>query len=253
MRKPRPKKGNAPAAQTVGASSAQNQPINERTRLMNSNTPGSKSEPIPDSDKTCKPVGFIRFHGLSLLVVENCGLQYIEGKLLTDLCGINWKSAKVTIKTGDNAVLYGTKALYPPRIGGLGSASTPQNVEDGVMSVPRNEILFIRLDRSRIFLARVNTSHMKAQGNAAGAGWLLNLQIEWAEVLHAYETNGVAIKKGRRDDLGDLGLLYKLRGMAETNAERAALSRQIGDQHNEMGYPLIDDEQQASLFDGGTA
>ena len=159
-----------------------------------------------------------------------------------NLCGIHWKSAKVTLKSGDNAVLYGTTSLLPPKIDGVGSASTPQN-----------EVVYIRLDRSRIFLARVSTAQMRAQGNVVAAETLLALQIEWAEALHSYETNGIAVKRGRREDLGDLGLLYKLRGMAETPEERAALSRQIADHHNEMGYPLIPCHTQIPLFEGGAA
>lgn len=208
--------------------------------ITTKNDPVSASSVVTQHDKTTRPVNFIRFHGLTLLVVENGGIEYTEAKPLTDLCGIHWKSAKVTLKSGDNAVLYGTTALFPPKIDGVGSASTPQN-----------EALYIRLDRSRIFLARVSTSQMRAQGNVVAAETLLALQIEWAEALHSYETNGIAVKKGRREDLGDLGLLYKLRGMAKTPEERAALARQIADHHKEMGYPLTPDRQQGSLFEGG--
>lgn len=179
-----------------------------------------------------QPVNFIRFHGHTLLVVEHEGIEYVEAKALTDLCGIHWKSAKVTLKSGDNVVLYGTKALPSPQIGGLGSASTPQA-----------DALYVRLDRARMLLARVSTTQMKAQGNINGAETLLQLQVEWAEALHSYETHGVAIKKGHREARAELVSLIKARGGSPTAPERAALTAMIADSLRELGHVLPPDPQ----------
>lgn len=194
------------------------------------------------SDNTTRPVNFIRFHGLTLLVVENGGVEFTEAKPLTDLCGMDWKSAKRTLQNEDNAVLYGVKLLQLPQIGGSRGTSTPQ--KDNPLS-ENPVVVYLRLDRARIFLARVNTSHMKAKGNVAAAEELLALQIEWADALNAYETNGVAVKKGQKDTQAELATLYKLRVLAETPAERLALSALIAESFAALGHPLDADSQQS--------
>ena len=55
-----------------------------------------------------------------------------------------------------------------------------------------------------MFLARISTANMRSKGNEDGAAAVLALQIEWAEALHAYETHGMAIKKGHREGLSEL-------------------------------------------------
>ena len=138
-------------------------------------------------NNTTQPVNFIRFHGLTLLVVENGGVEYTEARPLCDLAGMLWSSARRTLLAADNAVLYGTKTLTPPQIGGSRGTSTPQKDHEWSEN---GGVVHIRLDRARIFLARINTSHMKAKGNVAAAEELLNLQIEWAE-----ETKGDADRR----------------------------------------------------------
>ncbi|MBK9440741.1 MAG: hypothetical protein IPN53_05240 [Comamonadaceae bacterium] len=229
--------------------------------ITTKNDPVSASSVVMQHDKTTRPVNFIRFHGLTLLVVENGCIEYIDPRPLCELAGLQWKGAQRTMMSGDNLTLYGTRRLIPPAFGTpkvahFGAIEASQDVSEAdseTPGYPETGLIHIRLDRSRMFLARVNTNQMRVQGNGDAADFLLTLQIEWAEALHSYETNGIAVKKGRREDLGDLGLLYKLRGMAETPEERAALARQIADHHKEMGYPLTPDRQQIPLFEGGAS
>ncbi len=177
-------------------------------------------------DRTTRPVSFINFHGLTILVVAHQGVEYVEAKSFAELACVDWKSAKRAISSGDSAVLYGTAELIPPQIRGAGGASTPQ---------PR---IFIRLDRARMYLARINTNQMRGQGNQDGAEQLLALQIEWAQVLHQYETHGLAVKAGRQSGLRDLMGLVKARALISDPRERRALTQLIHEEMRAMGLPL---------------
>lgn len=185
-------------------------------------------------DRRTRAVNFIRLHGLTLLVVEHEGVEYIEAKPLCDLAGVHWKTAQRTLQAGDNAVLYGAKRLNPPGIAGFGSLKTP---EEGV--------LYLRLDRSRMYLARISTDRMRANGNAAGAEQVLALQIEWAEVLHKYETHGVAIKSGRTGALRELHQLARTRALLTDPRERRALTALLHRELRALGLPIdsFDDPQ----------
>lgn len=185
-------------------------------------------------------VGLIRFHGMNLWTVQHDGDEYILAKPLADVAGMDWRSAKKAISAGDNTILYGTRTLRPPVFAGVGGASTPQ------------QGLYIRLDRARMFLARIQTNQMRAQGNVDAANALLELQIEWAGVLHDYETKGYAIKaehsEARRKNEATLANLFKVRGTTTDATERAALTRMIHDKLAGLGYPIdAADEPQGEL------
>jgi len=174
-----------------------------------------------------RPVSFIHFHGLTLLIVEYEGTEYVAAKTLTDLCGIDWRDAKRTLKSADSAILYGTLALSTPRIEGVGGTGSP------------HEVIYIRLDRARMLLARVNTSNMRAKSNAGAADALLALQVEWTEALHAYETTGIAAKHGHRETLDTVLKLVKARAACSDTRERAALTTMLHGVCASMGYPVM--------------
>ena len=58
--------------------------------------------------QTTQPVNFIRFHGFTLLIVAHDGIEYIEARPLCEVIGLNWRRARDTVQSGDNATLYGT-------------------------------------------------------------------------------------------------------------------------------------------------
>lgn len=183
------------------------------------------------NDISTRPVNFIRFHGLTLLVVENQGVEYIDPRPLCELAGMVWKSARRTLLSGDNVELYGSRVLQHPSFTSFGTNLVPE--KDG---------LYIRLDRSRMFIARVNTSHMRAVGKVSAATALLALQIEWAEALHAYETHGVALKKGQREARAELVGLMKVRELARPS-EQAAFDLLVREAMTELGCVLPFDAQ----------
>lgn len=201
--------------------------------------------------QTTQPVNFIRFHGFTLLVVAHDGIEYIEARPLCEVIGLNWRRARDTVQSGDNATLYGTCSLTPPQFGnfeaprGIENTSGEGGQDDEETEIPAiRSSLHIRLDRSRMFLARINTNQMRAQGNESAADLLLALQIEWAAALHIYETDGVAIKKGHRENRSDLLGLIKARNTTTNVGERAALTAMIADACAALGYPLPADPQQ---------
>lgn len=185
--------------------------------------------------------GIIKFHGLNLWVVEHHGIEYVNAKPLSDLVGLDWRRTKRTIIEPENAVLYGTTLLIHPVFAAeSGSGATP------------SEGLYMRLDRARMYLARISTRNMKAKGNVEAAEALLKLQIEWAGVLHSYETTGVAIKNnrldGRRKEEQNLAALFKTRKDANSVQEKQSVTSMIADKLAELGYPLQDaDEEQMDL------
>jgi hypothetical protein len=122
-------------------------------------------------------------------------------KPLSDLAGIDWRSAKRSMEHPENVTLMGAKWLKSPVFAGHGGDMTPDPPTHFSSS----------LIAPALYLARINTARMKAQGNADGAEMLLTLQIEWAEALHAYETTGMAVKKGHREGLSTLMGLIKAR------------------------------------------
>ena len=199
------------------------------------NTP---TESTPTEDRSTRPVNFIHFHGLQLLVVEHAGIDYIPARPRTELAGMQWKGAQRSLFDGDNAILYGTARLIPPIFAGHGTTGCP---EAGVT--------YIRLDRSRMFLARISTNNMRAKGNTLAADQLLTLQTEWAGVLHRYKTLGVAVKSGRSNTLLDLHQFARTRNLLTHPGERRAFTLLLRRELLDMGLPAdLFDEPQGELF-----
>jgi hypothetical protein len=184
------------------------------------------------SNLQTQAVNFIRFHGLTLLVVEHEGVEYVPLKPLSDLAGIDWRNTKRAAFEPDNVTLLGVRSLNPPVFAAPGGDITPTP-----------EAIYIRLDRARMYLARINTARMRAHGKEEAAELLLQLQVEWAEALHAYESHGIAVKKGKRDARAELVALIKARGTTPTQPERVALSNLIAEALAELGQELPADPQ----------
>lgn len=183
------------------------------------------------TNNTTRVVNLINFHGLTLWVVEHEGTEYVYAKPLADLAGVDWRSAKKAVFANDNIILYGTRWLNHPSFAAEGGASTP------------TEGVYLRLDRSRMYLARIQTSQMRAQGKTDAAEALLQLQIEWAEALHRYETDGVAYKRAEKEERNQLIALLKARQTKPTVSEHKAISHMISDAFSDLGYPVEPDPQ----------
>ncbi len=209
------------------------------------------------TDNFARPDSFIRFHGLTLLVVENGGIKYVSAKPLNDLLGLAWRQTRDTIREGDNLELYGTRQLVPLNFDVLpeGTLSkTPASTEaeggEETENGASRAAYFIRFDAVYLFMARVNTSKVRAAGNVSAADFLLELQKEWRQVLFDYETKGFAAKKSQKDEL--LRML-KGRGTKLSPQEEAALTELIGEEFAILGKKLQPSPQLGFTFQRGEA
>lgn len=199
------------------------------------------------TDNFARPDSFIRFHGLTMLVVENGGVRYAPAKPLSDLFGLAWRKTRETIQEGDNPEIYGTRQLVPLNfdvLPDLKVSPTPASPEaDGGEETEigsSRAVFYIRLDAVYLFMARINTSRVRVNGNVSTADFLLELQKEWRQVLYEYETNGFVVKKTHKDEL--LRML-KARGGKLSPQEEAALTELIGESFAALGKRLAPSPQ----------
>lgn len=212
------------------------------------------------------PVTFIDFHGMKLLVVENDGKRYVEVKPLGDMVGLDWRTLRDGVQRDDGAILFGTRRLLPvvfnvvpdcvdesiavsgglkpPLDPGLTTTEGDSQTENG----PKKGVLHILFERVQMFLAQINTSRVRANGNENAANYLLALQIEWAQVLHKYDMGQSVAVKAQRDGVAELEKLAKLRTLMVTTAEKDAASVLIREAYANLGCLLPEDPQQPSLI-----
>jgi len=114
---------------------------------------------------------------LGLPVHEANGIEYVLARRLTAWAGLGGEIA-VRRVSGDNALLYGTSRLRLPQR-------------------PTVPALFVRADGIWAFLMRARPDHMRRKGRYADADRLFAKQVEWADMLHRYESHGLAVKPGQ--------------------------------------------------------
>jgi hypothetical protein len=192
-----------------------------------------------------RPVELFHFHNLTLTVVEADAVHFVALKPVVEMLGITWRRAREHVLEAENTALFGIKTLNPTPtdayLGEPGEFFTP----NGVKKEATKGQIFIRLDRVHLYLARVNTAQMRANGNEAAADRLLALQQEWASALYQYETHGIAVKAGQHKSLKDL---FAMRQHA-SGEERERLTFLIGAALDAMGSPRQQNAQGA-LFGG---
>lgn len=179
----------------------------------------------------------IGFHGLNLLVYKYESTEYVPAKSITDAIGIDWRNVKRNFEIEDNKVLYGVVRLTTSKIDNLGGLKTPgaslsaMNMDVSEVEITDNsqflDILCMRLDRVHMYLARVNTSRIRANGNTGSADYLLSLQTEWAQALHNYETHGIAIKSTLFNNTKQLKLLTDIYKGLNDKQQKHVVSKQI--------------------------
>ena len=124
-------------------------------------------------DCSTRAVNLIHFHGLTLLVVENKGIAYLPLKPLSDLAGINWRAALHFACTPEQVEMLGSRWLKPPVIAGSGWQVPPSRA-----------VLFIRMDRARTYLARINTTWVRVRGDVRASEYLHNLSLDLAAAVN---------------------------------------------------------------------
>lgn len=112
----------------------------------------------------------------------------------------------------------------------------------------QKDTLFIRLRRVQMYIARISIGHIRAKGNLSSAEYVLALHEEWADALHDYETNGIAIKtshiKQESSKIRDFLAVCKEKRMNDNPNERKVLSSMIKDMAEKIGHSY-----QNELFD----
>lgn len=190
-----------------------------------------------------KPINYallshiIHFHGINLIVRKYQNTEYVPLKPIVESIGIDWRNIKRNMENQDNQQLYGGLDLLSPEPDVFSGHMTKKM---DVESVPSNdfeqkiskniqfsELFCIRLDRVNMFLARVNTSKVRASGNETAANYLLALQTEWAEVLHDYETTGIAVNKTVFDNTKQLKVLVDIYSKLNDQQQKLVVARQI--------------------------
>lgn len=172
-----------------------------------------------NADNCTRVTGLFHFRGFAFEVVSDGEDEYIYAKRLSDLVGLDWRSQKRMLKDEENTALLGIKELAHP-------VSTPE----GETSTPTFG-LYMRLKRVEIYYARLSTRMIRGKGNDKAADFILALQHEWADALHSYESQGLAIRNSyfaeQIDRQKSVNMLMTMRNKAQSEQEKKALTNLI--------------------------
>ncbi len=187
-----------------------------------------------------KQVGQVDFEGMTLNIYRYHNQHYVMLRPIVEMLGLTWKHARETVFTADNSDLYGVKQFISAPadtfFGEQGRFSPPYGGENEASRLP----VYILLERVEIYLARVNTGRMRANGKEKAADKLLALQKEWAQVLHLYN-KGETVSKNTDKRL--LVSLIKTVSTISDPKRRKAIEQMIDDDLQKLGY-LVDEPQQ---------
>ncbi|CAM3444374.1 MULTISPECIES: hypothetical protein [Vibrio] len=184
--------------------------------------------------------------------------ELIYAKGLVDQIGIDWKNQRVKMNEGDNPVLYSV-ATYKSTVNLEGVDTSPnahQEATPSELSVPKQPVhemlkpkegLYIAIDRVHFYLSRLSSAGIRVRGNEDSADYIFKLQLEWADALYKYETNGIAIKQSlQKQEKERVDLLTKLQKLKKDSQDPKI--RAIADYHldqilNELGLPVEEKKQ----------
>jgi len=161
---------------------------------------------------------------------------YLQSKGLVDQVSLDWKSQRLKLLDGDNRILFGVKNFISiPDSDGVNPVKNdvlpPSRGRQRLKNKPKASFLmpkegvYQRLNRVQLWIARLSTSQMRALGNSKAADEIFELQDEWGDALHSYETHGLAIKDSKAQAMSrDMRLftdLLKNKSKVQTPAELA--------------------------------
>lgn len=197
-----------------------------------------------NSNTFAKQVGQVDFEGMTLNVYRYQNHKYVKLRPIVEMLGLTWKSAREAVFTADNSDLYGVNQFISSPadtfFGEQGQFSPPYGGENEVSKLP----VYILLERVEIYLARVSTGRMRANGKEKAANKLLSLQKEWATILHLYN-KGETVSKGT--DKRTLVSLVNAVGNVKDPNRRQALEQIIDDELEAMGYVVKDPQQTLAI------
>lgn len=128
---------------------------------------------MQDTKDPSSTVQYVTMYGRDLRVVHSAGIAYVDPRPLCVMGGINWAVFQDSLVVGDGPVIYGTKMLSSPNV--------PFDERPKGSDKPSP---FIRLDRLKFFLIRLDTEKMRWHKSVREADALLLDQERWAEELN---------------------------------------------------------------------
>lgn len=173
--------------------------------------------------------------GKEIRTIEINGVAYVSARDTSDVFGLDWRRQKQALLTPDSVILYGVIDIS------TSDFADSLSLCSGYRADKQDEI-YLRMDRSTMFVARVSTERMRANGNNEGAEAILAKQLDYAQALHDYETLGIAINRnhfGAEEILCKqrlaVGKLIQIKTNTPDLADRRVLSQLIGDAAAEIG------------------
>lgn len=185
--------------------------------------------------------------GREIRTIEVNGTHYVSARGTTSVFDLDWRRQKQHLLEEDSVILYGVIDISAPEYADIVSISS------GYLSrSDREDTIFMRIDRAMMFIARVSTYRLRANGNHDGADAILSKQIEFAQALHDYETFGIAVNKNhwgqsevlRKQRLAVVALI-NAKNKASDKADRQLLESMIRTAADECNAPY-----QPDLVDG---
>ncbi|MCW5625961.1 MAG: hypothetical protein KIT73_14715 [Burkholderiales bacterium] len=128
------------------------------------------------------------FAGVVLPIVsDEQGRDVVPLKPISDLFGLEWARQFKKTSSKDS-----TSVVPAPNAGPTGDDDwAAVRLGRCLVSLPwagqTREMVCIRVDRVAAFLNTINPNKVHAAGNVRGAEFLTRKQMEWDDVLHAYE------------------------------------------------------------------
>lgn len=170
----------------------------------------------------------LEFAGVTLPVGQDAeGRDVVPLKPISDVFGLKWEIQRSKVQGGYLARFLGT---CTPLMGGADQA---------------REMVCIRLDRVAAWMFQINPERVRANGNDAGADFLIQKHEEWADLIHQYETcKGGMLHATSRERAVNLRLFItaiKTRQSTESAADRKALGHVVAQLANDLDIPYQPD------------
>jgi hypothetical protein len=178
-----------------------------------------------------------------------------DGKIVQPPCKYSPKnsvSARYTSAKGQKTADFdGENAQITNKNSPKNAVSASPNSEKGRIIADfcsddaQKDTVFIHLRRVYMFLARISVANIKAKGNMSAAEYMLGLQEEWADALHDYETDGIAVKashiKFESSKVRDFLAVCKEKRSTDDAGDRKVLHSLMKDLAEKIGYPYQSD------------
>lgn len=196
-------------------------------------------------DTYIQPTLVLDGHVIRTIEIEE--VPYISARGIVEVFNLDFRKQKKQLLEPDSVILYGVIDISTPEFAifaNLGSPKTGRHVD-------LDDNVFLRMDRAMMFIARVSTANMRANGNIKGANAILALQLKFAQALHDFQMMGIAINRDHiaqsNADVAKINSIVKMvyaKNRSADGQDRKLLARLIGSRAADLGI-----EYQSDLLD----